>query len=318
MLRNAPNERQSAFDVWSFAIVCLLRGGVVLQKLKTNRGELVGLEAIAPDRYGGQPVWQDGELVVKVRERSKTIELRAEQMLYIPGILLDDPYIGVSMIEAQRQALGNPLARQRFEGRFLANDSGAPIVLRHEGPGSPDEPARKAIRDGFEQRHRGNPGRPAMMWGGWSLEKIGLSLEDAQFIESQKFTVQEVGRMFGVPAGKLGDPDAPGQKDQVRENLDLLQYGLMPWHARLEQGLHRDDDVFPDKTVTARFNSDELLRADIKTRYEAYLKARQAGWRTASEIRVDEGYEPHPDGDVLQATPVGGAPNPEPAPAPED
>lgn len=310
MLHDRPHDLPTgtAMAVWSFSVVCLIRGGLVLQKLKAGR-ELVGLEPIAPDRYGGKPVWEGNELRVKVRDRAGTKTLTLDDVVYIPGILLDDPHIGVGVIEAMRHALGNPLARQEFEGRYLANDGTPSVVLKHAN--DVEEPQRKAIRESFSDRHGGpsNAGRPALMWGGWELEKIGLSLEDAQFVESQRFTVQEAARMFGVPPGKLGDPDAPAQADPAQEDRDLLKYGLMPWMARLEQGLHADADVFPTKDLQPKFLADGLLRGDPDKRNAAYLKARQAGWMTANEIRDREGLPPHEDGDVLQATPVGGAPN---------
>lgn len=313
MLHDVPNPPYgNAMAVWSYAIVCMLRGGVVMQKLRA-RGQLIGVEPISPARYGGKPVWENGQLVAKIRDpatgKTTTLKLGSGQDgLYVPGILLEDPYIGVGVIEAERHALGNPIARQAFEGRFLANDGGVTVVLKN--PADVDETQRKQIREGFEKRHRGQPGRPALMWGGWEMEKLSLSLQDAQFIESQKFTVLEVARMFGLPPRKLGETDSPPPKDSRQDDVDLLKYGLMPWIEKLCQGLHLDDDVFPDKALQPKFLTDGLLRAEPDIRNGAYLKARQAGWMTANEIRQLEGMPPHEGGDELQLTPVGGAANP--------
>jgi phage portal protein BeeE len=99
--------------------------------------------------------------------------------------------------------------------------------------------------------------------------------------------------------------------------MRFLQFGLAPWMARLEQGLSADADLFPVADMRVRFEPDGLLRADIKTRYEAYRLARQGGWITGNEIRCKEGLPEITGGDELQQTPVGGAPN-TPAPAVAD
>lgn len=306
MRQPIPDMPIAATHVWRFAIVCMMRGGVVLQKLKA-RGQLLGLEPIAPDRYGGRPRMKDGELIVEIRDVGrKPVTLTREDMIYVPGILLDHPFIGVSVIEAMRQALGNPIARQAFEGQYLANDGGITTVLKHADEKTPRQ--RAEIRRGFMRGHT-RPGVPAVMWGGWELDKMELSLADAQFVESQQFTVGDVGRMLGIPGRKLGDPNAP-DTDGEREDQDFLQYGLLSWMQGLEQGLHLDDDLFPDKDAKPAFFTGGLIRASMKVRYESYLRARQAGWMEANEIRAEEGKPAHPDGSGLQATPVGGAPNP--------
>lgn len=306
LLHDRPivDQPVAPFHVWSYVVVCMIAaGGGVLQKLK-GRGRLIGLEPIPPARYGGRPKIKNGELVVELQNPRKT--LTRDEIIYVPGVLLDDPYIGVSLIESCRRAIANPLARQQFEGDYLANDGGITTVLSHDGEKTPQQ--RREIRRGFMRTHT-RPGVPALVWGGWKMEKVELSLVDAQFIEAQNFTVGDIGRMTGVPGRKLGDPNAP-ETDPQREDLDLLMYGLLPWIIPLEQSLRADDDLFPDKSLQPKFFTDVLLRADMKTRFESYLRARQAGWLMANEIRREEGREDHPDGDTLQATPVGGAPNP--------
>lgn len=310
-----PNPDMAPFQVWSFAVASMLRGGAYLRKVKTRRG-IEALYPIPPRIVTPKIVNGRLEFHVRAKQTGATEILTRADVLYIPGILVDDPIIGASVVEAFRHGIGTALARQEFEGRYLANDGTPGVVLKNQG--NPDELQRQAIRDSYEAKHQGprNAGRPALLWGGWDIDKIAVSLEDAQFIESQAFQVQDVARMLGIPSGFLGDPQAPGSDDPERENMRFLQFGLAPWMTRLEQGLALDPDLFPNPELQVELDPSHLLRADTRTLVEAAHRARQAGVATANELRPHMPFNltgDHPDGDVLLATPVGGAPN-EPAP----
>jgi HK97 family phage portal protein len=318
-----PNNDMTAFQVWAFVYACMLRGNALLWKVKVN-GKVKALYPLMPSLTRVRR--KNGEVIYELRQRETgpvTRTVTKAEIIHIPGIVLSDPSIGVSLIEAHRHGIGTSLARQEFEGRFLANDGVPGVVLKHEGPNAPGEPQRKEIRDSFESRHVGadNAGRPALMWGGWSIDRLAVSLEDAQYVETQRFAVQDIGRMTGVPSGMLDEP--AGGKQTIttpeQEAMRLLTYGLSSWMVRLGQGLAADRDLFPEPDWNVEQDHSELLKADIKTRYEANRLARQGGWITANEIRATEGLAPIKGGDKLQETPVGGAPNKDaPAPSPEE
>lgn len=311
-----PNDDMTAFQAWTFAVASMLRGNAYLWKVKTTKGGVQKLYPLPPDIV--TPKYEPGrEPRFEIRDRPGgrvTRTVGRDQIIHIPGITLDSPYIGVSVVVAHRHGLGTMLGRQEFEGRYLANDGSPGVVLSHES--SPTAQQRAEVRAGYEAKHTGpsNAGRPAMLWGGWSIDRIGVSLSDAQFIEASNYGVQDVARMLGIPSGFLGDPAAPGGDSPEQENMRFLQFGAAPWMTRLEQGLGSDPDFFPVADMTVELDPRELLRADLKTRYDAYRLARQGGWITANEIRADEGRPNIAGGDELQQTPVGGAPN---APAPE-
>jgi HK97 family phage portal protein len=222
---------------------------------------------------------------------------------------VDHPAIGVSVVDAFRRSIGTEISRHEFENRYLQNDGFPGVILKH--PSNVTREQREELRDSFEARHGGpsNAGRPAVIWGGWEIDRISTTLTDAQFIESQKFGVQEVGRMLGIPGGLLNDPDTQTSLSLEAENMRFLQYGLDPWITRLEQALSNDQDLFPAPDFSVEFDPSRLLRADIKTRFDAYRLARQGGWITANEIRAIEGLDSVDGGDQIQQTPVGGAPN---------
>ena len=309
-LFESPNPHMTPFQVWSYTVASMLQGNAYLRKVVVG-GRVERLYPLPPEKVtpkydgGGEPRFE-------IRDRpggtvTQTLTLR--QVVHIPGVLLSDPFVGVSVVAAQRNGLGTLLARQEFEGRYLANDGSPGVILRSPTNKTPQQ--RREIRDSWEAKHRGprNAGRPAVLWGDWEASTLGVSLKDAQFLESGRLGVQDVARMLGIPSGFLGDPEAPGGDSPEQENMRFLQFGLAPWIARLEQGLSADVDVFPSPDMHVRFEPDSLLRADIKNRFDAYRLARQGGWITANEIRCKEGLPEVDGGDQIQETPVGGAPN---------
>lgn len=313
-----PTMDHTPFQVWSWTFASMLRGNAFLWKQKKPRGPVEGLHPVDPRLVAVK--YDAGEVRFEIRERSGgpvKVTVGRDRILHIPGILLTHPCIGVSVVDAFRHSLGTQISRQEFEARWLANDGKPGVVLKH--PENRTKEQRDEIREGYESRHAGasNAGRAAIVWGGWEIDSLGVTFEDAQFIETEKFSVQDIGRMLGIPSGFLNDAEAPGSESPEQENMRLLQFGLKPWMDRLEQALASDADLFPDPEFSVELDPSELLRADIKTRFDAYRLARQGGWITANEIRRREGYPEATGGDEIQVTPVGGAPNAPNAPAGE-
>jgi HK97 family phage portal protein len=308
-LLDRPHPEIAGFYVWAFTYAAMIRGNAYLWKVKAGN-QVSSLYPVDPRLV--TPKYKDGVATFEISEkpgRKPYLTVGRETIIHLPGVLLENPYIGVSIVEAQRNGLGTYLAQQEFQARFLANDGAPGVVLKHTS--NMTEEQRNAIRDSYEARHGGvgNAGRPAVLWGGWEIDRLPISLADAQFIDAQRFSVQEIARMLGVPSGMLGDPEAPGQDSVESENMRFLQYGLKPWMDRLEESLEADPDLFPNESLELKIDSSELLRADIKSRYDAYRLARQGGWVTPNEIRAREGLQPVDGGDEIQITPVGGAPN---------
>jgi HK97 family phage portal protein len=329
LLGREPNEQQSAFQVWSFVFGSMLGwGGAYLLKAK-SQGKVVGLYPIDPSRVS--PRVENGELVFNIRtvanpgiESNKpfsSIEqtrLTSKDVLYIPGQLLNDPYIGVTPIAIHRHALGNALAQQEFAGRYYSNDGSPGGII--SVPSSLTKEKREELREAFEARHRGPSAahRVGILTGGATYDVVPINLRDAAFIESMHAHAQDVARMFGIPAGMLDASDfnhaSTPEQDMIRFRLRLT-----PWLRRVESALETDVDLFPDRDVpgmqdldpVVRFDANELVRADLAQRFSAYTSARQGGWMSANEIRAQENLPAVDGGDQIQVTPVGGAPNPD-------
>ena len=325
LLHIRPNSETTPLGLWSYVTASLqTNGGGYLLKTKSRR-KVQELYPINPAFI--MPKRENGELVFKFQppsEPSKAKTLTREDIVYIPGILLGDALIGVSPIAVQRQALGITVAQEDFQGSFYANGAAPRGVITH--PGQPTTDQRRDMREGWDFQHKGpsNAGKVGLLWGGATYQPIQMTMSDAQFIESQRFSIEQIARIFRVPARLLGITDSSETRITPEQHgMEFLTYSLLPWLIRLEQALYLDDDLFPDKSLFPEFLTDGLLRADTASRYAAYVQARQAGWLSANEIRRMENLPPVPGGDEVQATPVGGAPNPgstdpvEPTPNPD-
>ena len=297
-----PNMEQTPFDVWSYAIACLLRGGAHFLKLKDRAGRVAEMYVLDPQRV--RTYVDGGQVKFKVRDGNTTRTLTRSDVIYVPGFLARSPFIGCSVVANYAMTMNVAAALEGFQSRFFENDAtpGGLITV----PGNPKKTQRDELRDSWEARHRGNPGSVGILWGGATFESVGISLVDAQFIEAQGFSVEQIARIYGVPVKKLNGET--GENPEV-ENLDFANFSLSPWTSRLEQGLSLDADLFPDRTRHAAFNFAPFLRGTFGARATSYREARQGGWMTANEIRRGEGLDDHPAGDMLQETPVGGAPN---------
>lgn len=308
LLHDQPCPEMSPFQVWSHVVASLNTAGNALMLKGIARGRVEALWPLPPCRW--EIAKRASGLVYRVRGNDGIVELTRSEILHVPGILLDDPMIGVSPIEAHRQALGTTLALEEFQGRFFANDASPGGIITIQG--SSNKAAKEQLRESWEARHRGSraAGRVAVLDNGATFERIGLTLSDAQFIEGMQFGVQQVARIFNVPSVLLGhDVNAPASTPE-QDNIRFLQKSLLPWMKRVEDALHTDPDLFgASGDLRPAFVPDALLRPDTAARYDSYVKARQAGWLSANEIRALENRPPVEGGDEVQQTPVGGAPN---------
>ena len=121
---------------------------------------------------------------------------------------------------------------------------------------------------------------------------------EAQFLETRKFQVSEICRIFRVPPHLIGDLEHATFSNIEHQSISFGVHTIRPWLVRIEQALNRQ--LFPEKEkgcFYAQFNMDGLMRGDYKSRMEGYAIARQNGWMSANDIRELENMNPIPDED---------------------
>ena len=306
------------FDVLSYIGASLIDwGNAFLLKARAN-GRIIGLYPLDPSRVRIDHTAGGHEYYLQQPGMAGETLLDPADVIHIASFHGDLPCCGVSVIAAVKEMLGVQIGRQQFEGRFIANDATPSNILTH--PGNPNEQQRTVMRNEWNRRHggSGNSGRTGVLFGGWDVKQLPVNLQQAQFIESQQFGVQDIARALGIPSGMLDDTLGQRGVSVEDENRRFLQFGLLPWMRRIEDGLAYDEELFPGDGWCVEFNTEDLLRPSIATLGEFWLRMRQAGVLLADEIRSDLGKPPLPDGagQQVQITPVGGAPNLQPQPQP--
>lgn len=220
------------------------------------------------------------------------IILRKEEVLHIPGLGFDG-LIGYSPIAMAKNAVGMTIACEEYGASFFANGATPGGVLEH--PGVLKDPAK--VRDSWHSVYGGskNAGKVAVLEEGMKYQQIGIPPEEAQFLETRKFQINEIARMYRIPPHMVGDLEKSSFSNIEQQSLEFVKYTLDPWVCRWEQAMMKDL-LLPQekKDYFIKMNVDGLLRGDYQSRMNGYSVARQNGWMSANDIRELEDMNPIP------------------------
>lgn len=221
------------------------------------------------------------------------IRLKAEDVLHIPGLGFDG-LIGYSPIAMAKNAVGMTLACEEYGASFFANGANPGGVLEH--PGVLKDPSK--VRESWNSVYRGvnNAHKIAVLEEGMKYQQIGIPPEEAQFLETRKFQINEIARLYRIPPHMVGDLDKSSFSNIEQQSLEFVKYTLDPWVIRWEQSLQRSLLLPGEKgKYFIKLNVDGLLRGDYQSRMNGYAVGRQNGWFSANDIREMENMNPIPD-----------------------
>jgi len=261
------------------------------QLIYTAGGQLQEIIPQPPDEMMVERDPDTRQLVYKLRNTP------IQNVLHIPGLSMDG-IVGLSPIQYHRKAVGLGIAAQAYGAGIFENGAKPGGVLEH--PAQLSGKARENLRQSWNEMHQGpgNSGRIAILEEGMTFKGITIPPEDAQFLQTRKFQVGEIARIFRIPPHMLADLDRATFSNIEQQSLEFVVYSIMPWLKRIEQILSKELLTPAERKVYfIEFLVDGLLRGDIKTRFEAYGIARQNGWMSANEIRIRENMNPVPGGD---------------------
>jgi HK97 family phage portal protein len=241
-------------------------------------------------------VRKDGKLVFSTRMRfdnvslSPQVELPVDDVIHIPA-LSRNGIIGMSIIGEQREMLGHALSTQRFGSRFFANGAHAGGLLSF--PGKITDPDK--IRTQIEKKTSNeNAHRLLVLDGDAKYQQFTVPPDDAQFLQTREFSVDEIGRMFRLPLHFLNKMGQATFNNLEMMGTHFVQFTMMPWIIRWEQELTRKllskEEIA--NGLVFKFNVAALIRGDIKTRSEVHAKGIQNGWVTRNEVRALEDMNP--------------------------
>ena len=275
----------------------LLWGNGYAQIVRNQRGEVIALYPLMPDRMSvdrdsrGHIYYEytRSDSDVKSLGRKSSVILSPEDVFHIPGLGFDG-LVGYSPIAMAKQAIGMGLACDEYGAAFYQNGAQPGGVLEH--PGVVKDPKR--VRDSWNAIYQGskNAHRIAVLEEGMSYKPISISPEQAQFLETRKFQIDEIARIFRVPPHMVGDLDKSSFSNIEQQSLEFVKYTLSPWITRWEQTIHRSLLLPSEKQrYFARFNVEGLLRGDYQSRMNGYAVGRQNGWMSANDIRELENLD---------------------------
>ena len=305
ILHDQANPEMTSFEFRELAMSHVAGWGNAYAEIELDgSGRVLALWPLRPDRMRVYRVRLEGrsELVYVYRLPdsvgipSKT--LREYQVLHVRG-LSPDGIVGYSPIQLARQAVGLSLAMEEYGARFFGNGANADFVLEH--PSQLSDDALRHLRESWEEDHLGleKAHRMAILEEGMKIEKIGIPPDDAQFIQSRKFQINEIARMYRIPPHMIGDLERATFSNIEHQAIEFVVHCIRPhlvrWEQRLRRSLFAPEEA---KTYFPEFLVDGLLRGDVQTRFAAYATARQNGWMNANEIRELENQNPIEDGEV--------------------
>ena len=215
--------------------------------------------------------------------------LTQDEMFHLRGMSRDG-IRGMMLFREQRNAWGMALAAERYGARLYRKGATHSGILSHPGTIGPE--ARKRLEESFDEEYSGvdNAGKTVALEEGVKYFPISMRATDAEWINSRKFSVIEVCRAFRMQPHKVQSLDNATFTNIEHQAIEHVQDTLDPWLVRWEQALQRD--IIQDSRYYVEFNVDALLRGDMKSRFDSYGQAINAGWMTRNEVRRKENMQP--------------------------
>ena len=296
ILHDEPNPEMSSFVFRETLMThLLLWGNAYAQILRNGKGEVIGLYPLMPNKMTVDRDEQ-GHLFFRYQRTNdealkpdSTVILTPQEVLHIPGLGFDG-LVGYSPIAMAKNAIGLAIATEEYGAKFFANGAAPSGVLEH--PGTIKDPAK--VRESWNSTFggSGNAGKVAVLEEGMKYTPISISPDQAQFLETRKFQINEIARIFRVPPHMVGDLEKSSFSNIEQQSLEFVKYTLDPWVVRWEQSIMRT--LFsPEekKRYYVNFNLEGLLRGDYQSRMNGYAVARQNGWMSANDIRELENLD---------------------------
>ncbi|MFD1403743.1 phage portal protein [Robinsoniella peoriensis] len=297
LLHDEPNPEMTSFVFRETLMThLLLWGNAYAQIIRNGKGEVVAMYPLMPSRM---TVDRDdkGHLYYEYQTSSDeakttkggTVRLKPTDVLHVPGLGFDG-LVGYSPIAMAKNAIGMAIACEEYGAKFFANGATPGGILEYPGAVKDPERVRESWNKGFGGSSNAN--KVAILEEGMKYTPISISPEQAQFLETRKFQINEIARIFRVPPHMVGDLEKSSFSNIEQQSLEFVKYTLDPWVSRWEQAMMRSLLSVDEKSqYFVKFNVDGLLRGDYQSRMNGYSIGRQNGWMSANDIRELENLD---------------------------
>lgn len=301
LIHNQPNQKDSAFEFNEQRMGHLgLRGNSYSLIDRDGSGYITELIPVNPDKVAvlkgpdGLPYYQ------LLGEGNKILSMR--QVHHVKAFSLDG-FVGLSPIQTNADTIGLTMAVDEHASRVFANGTTLSGVIESPKDGA-KFPSQQKVDDflnKFVERHSGlrNAFSVALLQEGMQYKQLAMNNEQAQLLESRKFGISEICRLYKVPPHMIGDLERATNNNIEHQGLQFVIYTLLAWLKRIEGAMMRDL-LLPSerRDLYIEFNVSGMLRGDQKSRYESYALGRQWGWLSVNDIRRLENLSPVAGGDI--------------------
>lgn len=305
LLHTEPNPEMSSF-VFRQTLMShlLLYGNAYAQIIRDAGGRIKALYPLFPDKIDESRA-ENGELYYtywrnadEKRKGEKTggITLHKDEVLHIPGLSFDG-LVGYAPIALAKNPIGLAIAAEEYGASFFSNNASPGGLLEHPGILNNHD----AIRATWEALYSGSTKHHgiAVLEEGMKFTPVTVPPDQAQFLETRKFQLSEIARIFRIPPHMIGDLEKSSFNNIEQMSLDFVKNTLEPWVVLWEQEMVRALLTPSErKQYFIKFNMDGLLRGDYETRMKGYSTGFQSGYYSINDIRKLENLNPIENGDV--------------------
>jgi HK97 family phage portal protein len=282
-----PNDRQTASEfIEMMTAHCLLRGNAYAEIVRDASGAPVQLIPYHPDHVSVVRIPRTGRYAYDVsRPEGGTRRLLPEEMFHLRD-RSDDGIMGKSRLGRARETFGSAIATERYAASTFKNGASMSGILSH--PEAIGEEAADRLQRDFKQTYSGadRAGAVAVLEEGLKWQQVSVSPDDAQMLESRKFSTMALARIFRVPPPVIGDFEGGNYSSISEVGRWFYSHTIMPWLNKWERLIERS--LFSStarRSLEVEFDCDLLLRGDMLTRFQAYRIAREIGVYNANELR---------------------------------
>ena len=293
---NKPNPETTRLEFYEQIVSSFkLEGNAYILTVRDNMGDVVEVYVIDPRNVRIERMSPTDPLVyfVKIKDSQGIYEqkLTDKEVLHIPEFRLPGQRYGLSPISACRTTIGSAMAADTYAASYFGNAANPGGVITVQGELT-EEQASDIGRD-WNINHTGpyRAGKIGILSGGATFTPLQINAQDAQLLDTRRFSVEEIARIFRVPLSLLGHPVAGAMSfaSVEAQNLSFVQHSLRPILERIEQSL---STLLPESDGFIRFNLDALLRGTTLERYDAYTKGLREGFLSLNDVRATEDLSP--------------------------
>lgn len=296
VLGGQPNGVQTSFEFREMMQGHMaLRGNAYAQIIAGELGSVTQLLPLHPGRVEVKRL-TNGKLRYEVTTDNGGKEYLAQDQVFHLRNMTQDGINGLSPITFARDSIGLTLAAERYGSKFFANGVRPSGMLTSKTANLTIDQAQKAQQTLMEsQAGEANWQKPIVMWGNLEWQNIGMTNEDARFIETLDRGDKQICQIFRIQQHMVGILDRSTNNNIEQQSLEFVLYTMLPWVRRWEEAISRD--LLNDPSYYVRFNLSGLLRGDANTRSAFYSTMVTNGLLCPNEVRELEDRDPYEGGD---------------------